>query len=110
MALNDGFYHVQFGTPLGMGFGVAYLTDGKLYGGDSMMAYVGKYAEEGETANATVRVFQHSSVPGMQSVLGAISATLTLSGPVNGDMAQLTGTAPQAPGVTLSVTLKPLNG
>lgn len=110
MALKDGFYLVQFGTPQGEGTGVAYLTDGKLYGGDSMMAYVGKFREKDGKANAAVRVFQHSSPEDMDSVLGVTSATLDLSGPVTGETAELTGNAPQAPGVTLSVTLKPLNG
>jgi hypothetical protein len=109
MALQDGLYVVRFGTPLGEGSGVAHLTDGKLYGGDSMMAYVGKFADDGDTANAEVRVFQHSNVPGMESVLGTNSATLKLSGSVSGNTANLTGSAPQAPGVQLSVSLSPLN-
>jgi hypothetical protein len=84
MALQDGIYLVRFNTPRGEGSGVAYLTDGKLYGGDSMMAYVGKFSEDGSSANAEVRVFQHSNTPGMESVLGTNSATLKLSGDVSG--------------------------
>jgi len=110
MALQDGLYLVRFNTPLGEGSGVAHLTDGKLYGGDSMMAYVGKYSDDGGSADAEVRVFRHSNVPGMEPVLGTNSATLKLSGSVSGNSANLTGSAPQAPGVQLSVSLSPLNG
>lgn len=110
MALKDGLYRVTFATPLGQGTGVAHLQDGKLHGGDSMMAYVGKHKEDGGEVEATVRVFQHSNVEGMTSVLGATAATLTLSGEMQGQSAHLTGTAPQAPGVTLTVRLDPLSG
>lgn len=110
MALQDGLYLVKFSTPLGEGTGVAYLSDAKLYGGDSMMAYVGKFKEDGESVEAEVRVFRHSNVPGMESVLGTNSATLKLSGSVSGSSANLSGSAPQAPGVQLSVSLSPLNG
>ncbi|HXH53135.1 MAG TPA: GrlR family regulatory protein [Sphingomicrobium sp.] len=109
MALQDGIYLVRFSTPLGEGSGVTYLTEGKLYGGDSMMAYVGKFSEKGGSANAEVRVFQHSNTPGMESVLGTNSATLKLSGDVSGSTANLSGSAPQAPGVQLSVSLSPLS-
>lgn len=110
MALEDGLYLVKFNTPLGEGSGVAHLTGGKLYGGDSMMAYVGKFKEDGGVLEAEVRVFRHSNVPGMDSVLGTNSATLKLTGSVSGNAATLSGSAPQAPGVQLSVSLSPLNG
>lgn len=110
MALQDGLYLVRFATPLGEGTGVAHLTDGKLYGGDSMMAYVGKYKEDGAAVEAEVRVFRHSNVPGMESVLGTNSATLKLSGGISDNSANLSGSAPQASGVQLSVALSPLNG
>src|SRR5690606_2703805 len=98
-----------FGTPIGEGAGVAHFAQGKVHGGDSMMAYVGTYQSDGERVSATVRVFTHSRQPDMQSVLGADSATLALSGVVDGEIATLSGTAPEAPGVTLSLRLEPLS-
>lgn len=108
MSFQDGFYKVLFQTPLGQGTGVAYLADGKLHGGDSMVAYVGKYEVGGDKVSASVRVFNHSSVPGMTNVLGTAAATLSLSGTADGRGASLSGNAPQAPGVTLSLRLEPL--
>lgn len=110
MAFRDGFYKVTFGTPLGSGSGVALLANGKLHGGDSMMAYVGSYEVDGESVTATVRVFTHSNQPGMQSTLGVPAATLSLSGKAEGGGATLSGSAPQAPQARLTLRLTPIEG
>lgn len=106
MDFKDGLYRVTFGTPRGSGNGVAHLSGGKLYGGDSMMAYAGTYSLGGGTFLAEVRAFKHSSVPGMESTLGTNEAQLTIKGKVDGTTMTGTGTAPQAPGVTLQVRLE----
>lgn len=108
MSLQDGFYRVLFGTPIGEGAGVAYFADGKVHGGDSMMAYVGTYEVSGDDVSATVNVLTHTPQAGMASVLGAGTATLSLSGTANGGTAELSGTAPEAPGVVLTLRLDPI--
>jgi hypothetical protein len=108
MSIQEGLYRVTFGTPMGAGYGVAYLADGHLHGGDSMMAYVGQYTESDGTFSAQVHSFQHSTVPGMTSVLGTNNAQLNVTGTVNGGSITGTGTAPQAPGVTLQLHLERL--
>jgi hypothetical protein len=108
MAFQDGFYKVEFGTPLGVGAGVAYLADGRLHGGDSMMAYIGGYRVAGDELTAEVRVTTHTRQHGMESVLGVGSATLLLSGEGDGNGAALAGTAPEAPGVRLTLRLSRL--
>lgn len=45
--LPSGLYKIAFETPSGTEYGVAYLQDGKLRGGDSGMAYVGSYSMDG---------------------------------------------------------------
>lgn len=74
-----------------------------------MMAYVGSYNESGGTLNADVRAYKHTDVPGMASVFGVDTVDITLSGSVSGGNANLTGTAPQAPGVTLQVSMERLH-
>jgi len=106
----DGLYRVTFGTPLGSGYGVAYLGDGNLHGGDTMMAYVGSYSIEGSSFTAEVHAFQHSQVPGMTSTLGTNDAQLKITGTVQGDTMTGQGTSPQAPGITLQVKLDKLQG
>ena len=110
MAFQDGFYKVHFGTPLGQGAGVAYLADGKLHGGDSMMAYVGEYSVSGDDVTAEVRVFTHTNQPGMQSTLGVNAATLRLTGKADGNGANLAGSAAEAPQARLTLRLSPLGG
>lgn len=109
MSLQNGLYRVTFGTPLGAGYGVAYLADGRLHGGDSMMAYVGKYEISGGNFTAEVHAFQHSNVPGMASTLGTSDAQLKIAGAVSDSGVTAQGTSPQAPGITLQVKLERLH-
>lgn len=105
MPFEAGLYAIRFQTPFGAGAGVAYLENGKLRGGDSMMAYVGSFNEANGTLTADVRAYKHTSMPGMASVFGVDEVDIHLTGSVNQGNAALTGTAPQAPGVTLQVTM-----
>ena len=109
MSFEAGLYAIRFQTPVGAGAGVAYLENGKLRGGDSMMAYVGTYNEAGGTLNADVRAYKHTNVPDMVSVFGVDQVDIHLQGTVSGGNAKLTGTAPQAPGVTLQVSMERLH-
>ncbi|KQY95142.1 hypothetical protein ASD21_07185 [Caulobacter sp. Root1455] len=103
--MRDGLYKVQFKTPLGDGAGVAYLAGGKMHGGDSMIFYVGTYAEDGGQFTASVQTDAHSSVPSMASVFGVSKASINLKGTSEGDKATMQGSSPQAPGVSFSATL-----
>lgn len=51
MPLPNGLYKIAFETPSGTEYGVAYLQDGKLRGGDSGIAYVGSFASDEMTAH-----------------------------------------------------------
>jgi hypothetical protein len=110
MDIESGLYRVTFGTPMGGGNGVAHLADGKLHGGDSMMAYVGSYSVDGGNFTANVHAFRHSNVPGMVSTLGTNDAQLSIKGTVQGTTMTGQGNSPQAPGVTLQVKLEKLQG
>jgi hypothetical protein len=109
MPFEAGLYVIRFQTPFGAGAGVAYLESGKLRGGDSMMAYVGSFNEANGTINADVRAYRHTDVPGMASVFGVNEVDIHLTGTINGGNAVLSGTAPQAPGVTLQVSMERLH-
>jgi hypothetical protein len=45
--LPNGLYKLSFETRSGTEYGVAYLQDGRLRGGDSGMAYLGTYRQGG---------------------------------------------------------------
>jgi len=50
--LPNGLYKIVFKTPACTDYGVVYLADGRLRGGDSGMAYVGHYRTEGRLFSA----------------------------------------------------------
>lgn len=109
MSFEAGLYAIRFQTQAGAGSGVAYLENGKLRGGDAMMAYVGSYDEANGSLNAEVHVSKHTNVPNMISVFGVNDVDIHLTGSVSGGNAALTGTAPQAPGYALKVTMERLH-
>jgi hypothetical protein len=108
MPISEGLYKVTFQTPLGAGYGVLVFAGGRLQGGDSMMYYVGSYQEQGNRFSADVTVNQHSSVQGMESVLGVSQATIRIEGNSSGDNVVADGTSPQAPGVPFQAILSRL--
>jgi T3SS negative regulator,GrlR len=106
MANRDGFYAVQFQTPMGMGTGIVFLQGGILRGGDSMIYYTGDYQLNGDSFSGEVVTNAHARPPGMASVFGRDNVHITLKGNFSGDDATLTGTAKEAPGVQFSARLK----
>lgn len=103
--MKDGLYAAEFHTPLGHGFGVVMLLNGKLSGGDSMMYYVGDYTMDGDIFKAQVTTGAHARPPGMTSVFGKEKVTIGLSGSFKGDVATATGKATEVPNVSFNVKL-----
>jgi len=73
-------YKLAFETPAGTDYGVAYLHDGRLRGGDGGMAYVGSYRVEGPLFSAEMSVTQHRHLPGAVSALGLNDGLVQLQG------------------------------
>jgi hypothetical protein len=103
--LTPGKYSVWFRAPLAEGMGVVVRApEGKLSGGDSIMAYTGRWRADGKTFEATVTARRHSPGPGAFGEVGDLD--LALSGQSNGGAtAFCRGTAKQVPGLTLEATL-----
>jgi hypothetical protein len=104
--LQDGSYSAWFRTSLREGTGIVVLKDGKLTGGDTVLAYTGTYFQNGDRFSASVRTQRHT--PGQPSVFGLDNVNLTLTGKSTPTMASCTGTAKQAPGLTFEATLIPI--
>jgi hypothetical protein len=62
----------------GEGTGVIELNDGKVTGGDTVLAYTGSYAADGDKFTAFIATKRHS--PGQPSVFGIDEVNLTLTG------------------------------
>ncbi len=70
-----------------------------------MMFYRGTYRIEGSTFKAQVEVGPHSHLPETPSVLGVKNARLELTGTIDGDSSRMTGTTPQAPGISFQAQM-----
>tara|TARA_R100001132_G_scaffold25061_1_gene24907 strand:- start:280 stop:648 length:369 start_codon:yes stop_codon:yes gene_type:complete len=108
VALENGLYKVAFQTPLGEGYGVAVIRDGRIEGGDSMMFYRGTFQEDGDAFTANVQIGTHSQVPGMDSVFGVPEGSIELRGDTGRMPATMKGASPQAPGIGFQATLSAL--
>ena len=76
--LSKGKYSVWMRTSLAEGMGVVVLApDGKLSGGDTILAYTGHWRAEGEEFEATVFATRHSPGPGAFGELDALEVILT---------------------------------
>ena len=104
--LPHGLYKIAFETPSGTEYGVAYLQDGKLRGGDSGMAYVGSYVIDGSLMSAELSVSQHRHVPGAVSALGFNDFKIEMHGLVD-DVAvfRLAGSSPLSSSIRFQVRL-----
>lgn len=104
--LPNGLYKIAFETASGAEYGVAYLQDGKLRGGDSGMAYVGSYQMDGDLLTADLSVTQHRHVPGAVSALGFNNVQVQLTGLVDdSNVVRLTGTSPVSKSIRFGARL-----
>jgi hypothetical protein len=98
--LRNGSYSVWFrtrqetGVMQGEGTGVIELNDGKVTGGDTVLAYTGSYVVEGDKFTASVATQRHTQ--GQPSVFGIDNVDLTLTGKSTPTTASCTGTAKQS--------------
>lgn len=102
----DGFYKVSFSTVFGSGNGVAYLTDGQLHGGDSMMYYTGTYTHVDGVLNASLTISKHTNDTSMFSIMGIETATFEVTGEVEDGVVY--GETPLPGGMVLRLTMRPI--
>lgn len=106
--MKDGLYRVHFETSGGMGSGVVYAKDGKMWGGDAGMFYVGHYTDNDGRLTAEVSIDRHTQAPGYRSVFGIDRVTIHLVGEVNGGQIRASGSSPQAPGMNFVAVMSHL--
>ena len=105
--LKNGKYSAWFRTSLGEVTGVVTLQDGKLTGGDTLIAYRGSYSQTGDEFTADIAIHRHS---GQLSVFGFDNVDLTLVGKSTRTMASCRGTSLQATGMTFEAIIIPYRG
>src|ERR1700732_1904689 len=106
--LRNGSYSAWFRTRQEEGTGVIELNDGKVTGGDTVLAYTGSYVVDGDKFTAFIATERHT--PGQPSIfgIGIDDVNLTLTGKSTPTTASCTGTAKQAPSLTFEATLIPI--
>lgn len=105
--MRDGLYKVEFQTPLGKGAGVIHITGDRLWGGDSGIFYVGAINRAGDSFSAEVTADRHTF--GIESVFGKDRVHISLRGTHKNDIAQVTGSAIEAPGISFQARLSRLS-
>lgn len=105
--LPNGLYKLAFETRSGTDYGVAYLHDGKLRGGDSGMSYVGSYEIDGQLFSADLSVTQHRHVPGANTALGLSNVFVQLHGHVDEEVnvVRVKGSSPESSAVRFAARL-----
>jgi hypothetical protein len=93
--LRNGSYSAWYRTPLREGTGIVELNDGKVTGGDTVLAYTGTYFQNGDIFSASVSTRRHSQ--GQPSVFGIDEFDLILTGKSTPTTASCTGIAKQLP-------------
>jgi hypothetical protein len=101
--LKNGRYAVWFKTPRGEGTGMVTLTDGRVFGRDSVLTYSGFYQVDGEDFTAAICTRRHAA--GQASLFGIDNLDLSLAGTSMEKTANCTGTARQAPDLSFQATL-----
>jgi hypothetical protein len=104
--LRNGTYSAWYRTSLREGTGVIVLNDGKISGGDTVLAYTGIYFQNGDIFSASIATRRHTQ--GQPSVFGIDEIDLTVTGNSTPTMASCIGTAKQAPGMSFEATLIPI--
>jgi hypothetical protein len=105
--LRNGSYSTWFRTPQGEGTGIVELNDGKVTGGDTVLAYNGSYVVDGDKFTACIATERHTQ--GQPSVFGIDNFDLTVSGRSTPTMASCKGTAKQAPDLAFEAVLIPIS-
>ena len=102
--LKDGTYAAWYKTPFDQGTGIVHVTDGQIWGRDSLMTYHGSCQVDGDRFTATVWKKCHTE--GRDTVFGVYDElTLDIECTCRGKIATYTATAGQARGVVLQGTL-----
>ena len=105
--MQDGLYSVSFQTPSAAGAGVIVKNGNSVAGGDSAFAWFGEMSDDGATLAGSLQVVKHGT--SMVSVFGHLTDfVLTYTGSFDGGSATLTATTSSAPGVRMTINLRPL--
>jgi hypothetical protein len=85
------------------GTGVVVFETGRVFGGDSIMIYTGKYRVVNDVIEADIHVDTFAIQPGMASIVGLPTFDLKVTGPVAHDRVVLSGHVVQDPNRKMTI-------
>jgi len=88
----EGFWTVQFKGVQGWGAGVVTMIAGRVFGGDSVVMFMGTYSLVGNDAKVQIHVKQF--MEGLMNVMGPKEFDLDLAGKLEDDKLTLAGSIP----------------
>lgn len=103
--MRNGIYRVEYIGRTAVGYGVAHLIDGNIWGGDSVSFFTGTYRRNADHLTVRVKSKVHSELEGAESVFGRFKNTIKLEGFCNEIEANLVGRSDQASGIELKVRI-----
>jgi hypothetical protein len=105
----QGLYKVEFHTVHGSRRGVMYAYDGRMLGGNSAFAFIGKYDDSGEEIIAELSTVRHNDDPNYQPLFKTDKITLKLRGWEEEDHYYFEGGSGQMPGIPFKSLMTPIS-
>ena len=101
--LPDGKYSAWYKTDRSDGVGVVEITDGRLFGRDTILEYSGSFIQKGDTFQARISTRRYAE--GQVALLGADELDFEFAGTSRDSTAICWGKVAQMPHVPLEVVL-----
>lgn len=103
-----GFYTVRFQLGQTIGQSVTYAHAGRLLGGNSAFAHIGRYEIIGDEVAIELKTVRHNFDPNYPAMAGTDEATLVARGRLDGKLYRFAGELKEQPGVPFHCVLTPV--
>jgi hypothetical protein len=94
----EGLYKCEYTVAGAVGRSVMYVHDGRMLGGNSAFAHIGRYETHDGVTKAEIETRRHLHDPKYPSMLGQDVGSINVKGRVVDGRYQFEGTTPQIPG------------
>jgi hypothetical protein len=105
----QGLYKVEMRTVHGSRRGVLYCREGRMLGGNSAFAFVGRYLESEGDVTVEISTMRHYEDPDFQPLFKTDRITLSLAGKRRGEQYLFEGGTPRMPGIVFNSVMTPIS-
>ncbi len=104
----EGFYKVRFQLGDAVGRSVMHAGNGKMLGGNSAFAHIGRYEKTAGGVDIVIKTVRHNPDPAYRAMAGTDDATLLAKGVADGDLYHFKGELKELPGVPFQSVMTPI--